>query len=236
MSRRRGPAAGIGYSRPAGIRTVRREARCKSRRKPATARRPSTAARRLHCRVSNAGSSMKRTYQPKKRKRARTHGFRRAAQHPLGSGDPEAPAAEGPQAADPLTLATRAAAMHVHADACPAAATSTASTGTAARAATASWSSTPSPAARTRPPARPAWALGRPQGRRRRAEEQGEARDPRVLLEARPGAARRPRLRDRRPPRSRGAGRARRRRRRRGVPGRAGPQRRRQGSGEERLS
>ena len=47
---------------------------------------------------------MKRTYQPKKRKRARTHGFRAAHEHARRPADAQAPPRQGPQAAHRLSV------------------------------------------------------------------------------------------------------------------------------------
>ena len=50
--------------------------------------------------AAKESTNVKRTYQPKKRKRARTHGFRAPHEHPRRSHRPQAAPRQGPQAAD----------------------------------------------------------------------------------------------------------------------------------------
>ena len=116
---------------------------------------------------------MKRTYQPKKRKRARTHGFRaRMRRAPAGSRSSGA-ATRAASASRSDALATPGSVAPQGGEGCRAAQISTASFAAAARTPAASSCSTCFPRARTRAAA--ARAVGVAQGRGRRGAKPRQA-------------------------------------------------------------
>ena len=136
---------------------------------------------------------MKRTYQPKKRKRARTHGFRaRMRRAPAASCS--SAAATRAASGSPSSGRTPGAEVARAAAGCRAAPSSSASTARAARTATASWCSTPSRARTDVRRGRPApRAVRLAQGRRRRRPHPRQAPAARGVLGGGRAAARRAR-------------------------------------------